>query len=63
MHKFSNAFESGLSDHHKFISTISKSGSFKETPRIKVYRSYKSFNTDKFKIILNQKLNNLSGTT
>ena len=37
MYKFSNTFETGLSDHHKFISTISKSGSFKRTHRIKVY--------------------------
>ena len=52
-YKFSNTFETGLSDHHKLISTISKSGSFKGTPRIKIYRSYKSFNIDNFKSILN----------
>ena len=63
MYKFSNTFEAGLSDHHKLISTISKSGSFKGTPQIKVYRSYKSFTMDNFKSILNQKLNNLSSTT
>ena len=63
VYKFSNTFETGLSDHHKFISTISKSCSFKKTPRIKVYQSYKSFNTDNFKSIFNQKLNNLSDTT
>ena len=63
MHKFSNTFETGLCDHHKLISTISKSGSFKGTPQIKVYRSYKSFNIHNFKSILNQKLNNLSSTT
>ena len=63
MYKFSNTFETCLSDHHKLISTISKSGSFKGTPRINVYRSYKSFNIDNFKSILNQKLNNLSSTT
>ena len=62
MYKFSNTFETGLSDHHKLISTISKSNSFKGAPRIKVYRSYKSFNIDNFKCILNQKLNNLSST-
>ena len=37
MYKFSDTFETGLSDHHKLISTISKSGSFKRTHRIKVY--------------------------
>ena len=56
MYKFSNTFETGISDHHKLISTISKSGSFKGTPRIKVHRSYKSFNSVNFK-------NNLSNTT
>ena len=63
MYKFSNTFVTSLSDHHKLISTVSKSGSFKGTPRIKIYRSYKSFNIDNFKSILNQKLNNLSSTT
>ena len=61
MYTFSNTFETGLSSHHKFVSTISKSGSFKGTPR-KGYRFYKSFNIDNFKSILNQKLNNLSST-
>ena len=41
--KFSITFEAGLSDHHKLISTISKSGSYKRTPRIKVCRSYKYY--------------------
>ena len=63
MYEFSNTFGTGLSDNHKLISTISKSGSFKGSPRIEVYRSYKSFNIDNFKCILNQKLNNLSSTT
>ena len=62
MCKFSNTSETGLSDNHKLISTISKSGSFKRTPQIKVYRSYKYFNTDNFESILNQKLNNLPST-
>ena len=34
MYKFSNTFETGLSDHHKFISTISKSGTFKGTLQV-----------------------------
>ena len=64
MYKFSNTFETGLSEHHKLISTISKYGSFKGTPQIKVFRFYKSFNTDNLTlIILNQKQNNLSSTT
>ena len=54
MYKFSNTFETHLSDHQKLISTISKSGSFKGTPQIKAYQSCKSFNIDNFKSILNQ---------
>ena len=63
MYKFSNTFKTGLSDHHKLISTILKSCNFKGTPRLKVYQSFKSFSIDNFKSILNQKLNNLSSTT
>ena len=33
--KFSKTFETGLSDHHKLISTIMKSGSFKGSSRKK----------------------------
>ena len=44
MYKFSNTFETDLPDHYKLISAISKSGSFKGTPRIKVYQSHKHFN-------------------
>ena len=62
MYKFSSTFETGLSYHHKHISTISKSGSFKGTPQINVYQSYKSFNIDNFKSIFNQNLNKLSST-
>ena len=29
MYKLSNTFETGISDHHKLISTVAKSGSFK----------------------------------
>ena len=43
MYKFSNTVETVLSDHHKLISTISKSGSVKGKPQIKAYRSYQSF--------------------
>ena len=57
MNKFSNTFKTVLSDNHKLISTISKSGSFKAAPQMKMYQSYKSFNIVNFKSILNQKLN------
>ena len=33
--KFSKTFETGLSDHHKLISTTMKSGSFKGPPQKK----------------------------
>ena len=32
--KLSNTFEAGISDHHKLVSTILKSGSFKGTPKM-----------------------------
>ena len=54
--KLSKTFETGLSDHHKLISTIMKSGSFKGSPRKKVYRSYKYFDIDLFKIPSQEKL-------
>ena len=38
--KLSNTFETSISDHHKLVSTILKSGSFKGTPKMKIYRSY-----------------------
>ena len=33
MYKFSNTFDTGILDHHKLISTVAKSGSFKRGPR------------------------------
>ena len=35
----SNTFETGISDHHKLISTVAKSGNFRGRPREKIYRS------------------------
>ena len=49
-------FETILSDHYKLISTIMKSGGFKGSPRKKVYRSYKHFDIDLFKIALPEEL-------
>ena len=43
MYKLSNTFETEISDHHKLISTVAKSGSFKGRPREKTYRIYGSF--------------------
>ena len=56
MYKLSNTFESGISDHHKLISTVVKSGSFKGRPRGKIYRSYRSLNVETFKKTLSGKL-------
>ena len=58
--KLSNAFETGISDHHKLVSTILKSGSFKGTPKIKIYRSHKKFELENFNGILKDKLENLT---
>ena len=49
MYKLSNTFEAGISDQHKLISTVAKSGSFKGRPREKIYRSYRPFNIETFK--------------
>ena len=58
--KLSNTFETGISDHHKLVSTILKSGSFKGTPKMKTYRSYKKFELENFNRILKDKLENLT---
>ena len=47
---------STVSDYHKLVSTILKSGSFKERPKIKMYRS---FNIENFNSTLKNKLKNL----
>ena len=54
--KLSKRLETILSDHYKLISTIMKSGGFKDSPRKKVYRSYKYFDIDLFKIALQEEL-------
>ena len=48
MYKPSNTFQTGLSDHHKLISTVAKSGDFKGRPREKNYKNYRSFNIETF---------------
>ena len=59
MYRLSNTFETGLSDHHKLISTVDKSGSFKGSPRKKIYRSYRSFTME----TLSSKLSRLESNT
>ena len=58
--KLSNTFETGISDHHKLVSTILKSGSFRGTPKIKIYRLYKKFELENFNRILKDKLEKLT---
>ena len=43
-----DTFETALSDHHKLISTILKSGGFNRKPKEKIYRSYRQFNSKGF---------------
>ena len=57
--QLSNTFKTGLSDHHKRICTILKSGGFKGAPIKKIYRSYETFDVDQFQEILKIKLENL----
>ena len=63
MYKLSNNFETGISDRHKLISTVAKSGSFKGRPREKIYRSYRSFNIETFKKMLSDKLSRLESNS
>ena len=58
--KLFNTFETGILDHHQLVSTILKSGSFKGTPKIKIYRSYKKFELGNFNRTLKDKLENLT---
>ena len=46
--KLSNTFETGISDHHKLVSTIQKSGSFKGALKMKICRSYKKIELEHF---------------
>ena len=54
-----NTFETGLSDHHKLISTILKSGGFKGAPIEKMCSFYKTFDVDRFQEVLKIKLENI----
>ena len=53
--KLTNTFETGISDHHKLVSIILKSGSFKGTHKIKIYRLYKKLDLKNFNRILKDK--------
>ena len=58
--KLSNTFETGISDDHKLVSTILKSGSFKGIPKMKIYRPFKKSELENFNRILKDKLENLT---
>ena len=62
-YKLSNTFETEISDHHKLISTVTKSGSFNGWSREKIYRSYRSFNIETFKKMLSGKLSRLESNS
>ena len=50
MFKLSRLLETGLSDHHKLMPVVMKSGIFRGPPRKKVYRSYNKFDLEHFNI-------------
>ena len=56
MYELYNTFETGISDHHKLISAVTKSGSFEGRPREKIYRSYRSFNIKTLKVKTKKRL-------
>ena len=61
--KHCQTFETGLSDHHKLISMIMKSGIFKRPPKKKIYRSYKKFAHECISNALREELETVEGDT
>ena len=47
MFKLSSTFGTGISDHNKLVSTILKSGSFKGTHKMKIWKRVKPFFNEK----------------
>ena len=41
-----NIFETGISDHHKMVSSIIKLLFTRESPKTKYYRDYRKFDID-----------------
>ena len=60
MFKLNRLLQTGLSDHHKLISVVIKSGVIRGSPRKKVYKSYKKFDLEYFNIALKSELEKLS---
>ena len=59
MFKTSKTFESGLSDHHKLVSIITKPCGFRDPPRKNVCRFYKNFGFACFNTALKTKLDSI----
>ena len=59
--KHCQTFEIGLSDRHKLISTIIKSGIFKGPPKKNIYWSHKRFDHECFSNALREELETLEG--
>ena len=58
--KFTNTFETGMSDHHLMIYTMFKMTFEKSGPKIIYYRSYRNFNKDLFERDLFCQLQNVT---
>ena len=51
-----NVFETGISDHHKLVTTVLKAKFTKASPKYVHYCNYKNFNEQDFKLELRGKL-------
>ena len=54
-----NVFETGISDHHKMISTIMKLHFTRESPKTKYHRDYRKFDIDYFSSELSRQLDSV----
>ena len=54
-----NVFETGISDHHKIISTIMKFHFTMESPKTKYYRDYRKFDIDYFSSEISRQLDSI----
>jgi len=57
--KFTNAFETGMSDHHLMLYTMFKMTYQKGAPQLISYRSYKNFDKDMFSHDLHNEISNI----
>ena len=54
-----NVFETGISDHHKMISTIMKLHFKRESPKTKYYRDYRKFDINYFSFEVSHQLDSI----